>query len=381
VRTTLAVLGVAVAAAMLLDMVMLSGGMRESFRRLLVSRGFQLRLAPRGTLPFDTEATIPDASAITNALRARPDVLLVSPVLGAAVHVLLPGRTVAGFALGLLPSQQGDYVRLSGADADRPDALVVNDDLLRATGARVGDTLVVATGYDAQLRTYSGERRLVIVGRVRFLYLSAGQPAAAMPLATLQAMGGAARTDRASAFMVRARAGADVPALSRWIARRFPRVTPISTQAALAEVDRRLSYFRQLSFILGAVSLLVGFLLVTTLMTVSVSERSGEIGVLRAIGVSRAHVVQQIVLEGVAITVTGAMLGLGLGLVTAHYLNGILSDFPGLPAAIDFFLFQPRDAWTALALLTACGIAAGVYPAWRAAGLPVAETLRREAVA
>ena len=75
------------------------------------------------------------------------------------------------------------------------------------------------------------------------------------------------------------------------------------------------------------------------------------------------------------------MLGLALGLVTARYLNTILSAFPGLPMAIDFFLFQPRAAWSALGLLIASGIGAGVYPAWRAASLPIAESLRREAIA
>ena len=102
---------------------------------------------------------------------------------------------------------------------------------------------------------------------------------------------------------------------------------------------------------------------------------------MRAIGVSRNHVVQQIVAEGVAISIIGALVGLGLGLATAKYLNGILSTFPGLPMAIDFFLFQPIAAWSALGLLTASGIAAGIYPAWRAASLPIAETLRREAIA
>lgn len=389
-RTILAVAGVAVAAAMLLDMVMLSGGMRESFRRLLVTRGFQLRLAPRGTLPFDTDATIAGAGALVAALQRRAEVQLVSPVLGATLHVLSAanGESTAGskpavpsFALGVVPSQQGDYTLLSGADVVRPDAMVVNAGFLAAAAVRVGDTITVATGYDAQLRTYAGAQRMVVAGTARFLYLPAAQPAAALPLATLQAMGGPASADRVSLVMVRVRPGADVAALSRWIAAAFPRVTPISTAQALAQVDERLSYFRQLALILGAVSLLVGFLLVTTLVTVSVNERVGEIGVLRAIGVSRAHVVQQIVLESSAITVSGALLGLVLGLATARYLNAILSDFPGIPAAIDFFLFQPRDAWAALALLAGTGIAAGVYPAWRAAGLPIAATLRREAVA
>src|SRR3954466_2435463 len=87
-RTMLAVLGVAIAAAMLLDMVMLASGMRESFRSLLLSRGFEMRLSPRGTLPFDTEASIAGASIISDSLRTRPEIDLVSPVLGANVHVL-----------------------------------------------------------------------------------------------------------------------------------------------------------------------------------------------------------------------------------------------------------------------------------------------------
>src|SRR5436305_5832154 len=81
-RTLLAVLGVAVSAAMLLDMVMLSSGMRASFRDLLLSRGFQLRISPRGTLPFDTDATITDASQVVRRLAAIRGVSTVSPVLG-----------------------------------------------------------------------------------------------------------------------------------------------------------------------------------------------------------------------------------------------------------------------------------------------------------
>ena len=379
-RTVLAVLGVAVAAAMLLDMVMLATGMRESFRELLLSRGFEIRLAPKGTLPFDTDATIPEVGAITATLRANPDIREISPVLGASIHILAGNRDVSGSALGIDPSVQGDYELLSGRDVTTPDAIVANDQLLSQLGARVGDTLSVAAGYDPQTRTYSGQRKLVVTGRARFIYGAADQSSSAMRRETLEAMGGQAR-DRASLFMVRVRKGANAEQVRDWIDKQLPNVTAISIATAIAQVDERLSYFRQLALILGAVSLFVGFLLVTTLVTVSVNERAGEIAVMRAIGVSRSHVVEQIVLEGVAISFAGAVLGLALGLITARYLNTILSAFPGLPMAIDFFLFQPKAAWSALGLLIASGIGAGIYPAWRAASLPIAESLRREAIA
>ena len=377
----LAVLGVAVAAAMLLDMVMLSTGMRESFRELLLSQGFDIRLAPKGTLPFDTDATIPGVSAITSVLRTNPDIREISPVLGGSIHIPAGALDVSAAVLGIDPSVQGDYEFLSGRDVTTPDAIVANDYLVKKLSARFGDTLVVAEGYDPQTRTYAGQRKLVLTGKVRFIYGAAEQPAAAVRRETLEALGGGARRDRASLFMVRVRKGASPDSVRNWIATEIPSVSAISVATAIAQVDQRLSYFRQLAFILGAVSLFVGFLLVTTLVTVSVNERSGEIAVMRAIGVSRAHVVQQIVAEGLATTFIGAVLGLGLGLLTARYLNSILSAFPGLPMAIDFFLFQPRAAWLALGLLIVSGIAAGIYPAWRAASLPIAESLRREAIA
>jgi len=381
VRTALAVLGVAVAAAMLLCMVMLSAGLRESFRELLLARGFQLRLSPRGTLPFDTEATISDASTIVQTLAAQPDVVTVSAVLGAQLHVEQGGEGVTTFALGVNPAAQGDYELLEGRDAKAPDALVANDAFLAAAGARVGDTLTFAAGYDPQLRSFSGERTMVVSGRARFLYLASGQSAVALELRVLQDMTGRAGSDEVSLFMVRLRDGADVEAVRAWIQEHVPRVDAISTAEAMQRVDERLSYFRQLGFILGAVSLIVGFLLVTTLMTVSVNERLGEIAVMRAMGVSRLHVIHQILLEGLAMSLAGGIAGLGLGLVTARYLNSILSAFPGLPEAIDFFLFQPRSAWTALGLLVLVGVAAGIYPSWRAATLPIAGALHEEAVA
>ena len=377
-RTALAILGVAVSAAMLLDMVMLATGMRESFRGLLLSQGFQLRLSPRGTLPFDTEATIRGADTLVAELRARPAVTRVSPVLGGQLH--FPSRSITATALGVEPAVQGDYELVAGRSPSAPDEIVGNDALLLALARAVGDTVHAAAGYDPQLRTLSGERTLHIVGRVRFIYLALDQRAAALPIETLRAMNGPEWAGRASLVMVRLRPDADVERERAAIGASFPRVTVISTAEALHQMDERLSYFRQLAVILGAVSLVVGFLLVTTLVTVSVNERLGEISVMRAIGVRRWRVVAQIVLEATAIMLVAAPLGLALGLVTARWLNSILARFPGLPERIDFFLFQPSAAWSSLGLLALCGILAGVYPSWRGASQPIATTLRQEAV-
>jgi putative ABC transport system permease protein len=387
-RTLLAVLGVAVSAALLLDMVMLATGMGESFRELLLTSGFQLRVTPKGTLPFDTEATIDRASEIVAALEADPRVERVSAIAGSPLHVLAT-RTRRGangaplltaFALGTDPRVQGDYALLRGEDIVASDRLVASESFMREAGVRVGDTLDVAAAFDPQLRTYGGRRRVVVSGVARFYYGSAGATLVALPLRQLQAMRGDDGEDRVSAFMARVRDGADPEAVRGDVERRIPRVSVVTTTAAMEQVERRLSYFRQLALILGAISLVIGFLLVATLVTVSVNERVGEIAVLRAIGVSRRHVVEQIVAEGLVLSVAGALLGLALGIVTARYLNRILADFPGLPAAFEFFVFRAGAAWRSLGLLVLSGVVAGVYPAWRAGSLPISTTLREEAV-
>ena len=379
-RTVLAILGVAVSAAMLLDMVMLSSGMRESFRSLLLSQGFELRLSPKGTLPFDTEATIRDGDSVVALLRARPEVRAVSPVLGGQLHIPSARGTVSSSALGLIPAVAGDYELVEGRQPTAPNEVVANDALLRSVGRTVGDTIRAGAGYDAQLRALSGERTFQIVGRARFIYMASEQKGVALPIATLRAMQGRDSEKPVTLAMVRLAPGQDPEAARALFQRLLPRVNVISTAEALKQVDERLSYFRQLAVILGAVSLVVGFLLVTTLVTVSVNERIGEIAVMRAIGVRRWRVVAQIMLEATAMMLAASPLGLALGLITARYLNSILARFPGVPERIDFFLFQPSAAWTALGMLAVSGVLAAAYPSWRSASLPIATTLRQEAV-
>ncbi len=380
VRTALAVLGVAVSAAMLLDMVMLATGMQDSFRSLLTRQGFELRLTPKGTLPFDTEARIARAASAESLVRAMPGVRAVSPVLGATLHVVRGERAEAVFALGVRPAVQGDYAVEQGNDVTAPDDVVASAAFLARVGASVGDTLEVAAGYDAQLRSWTARRRVRVAGRAKFLYLASDQGAMALPLATLQALVAPGGADDVSLFMVRTDDGVDAEALRVAIERSVPRVTAIATADAVRSVEERLSYFRQLALILGTVSLVVGFLLVSTLVTVSVQERVGELAVMRALGVSRPHIAQQVMLEGLGLSVTGALLGLVLGVGTARYLNGILRAFPGLPAAIDFFVFDGAAALRAFTLLVGTAVIAAAVPAWRAASLPIATTLRTEAV-
>lgn len=393
-RTLLAVFGLAIAAALLLDMVMLATGMRASFRSLLTSQGYQLRVTPKGTLPFDTEASVGGAAALVASVRAHPDVERVSPSLGTTVQAQRGPAAVSAFALGTNPDVQGEYTMLAGreptlATDSTMHEVIANATFLARLGATLGDTIDLSTERSAQLRQSGRLGRVVVVGEARFLYVPPGLPAISTPLGALQQFLGSGGRDRMSLAMASVRvAGLDAAAqreriemVRQWIESEHSRVTAISTETAIVQVEERLAYFRQLAFILGALSLVIGVLLVTTLVSLSVNERLGELAVLRAIGVPRAGVLQQIMLEGLMLGLAGITIGLGLGLVTARWLNTILRDFPGLPADLDFFVWSGEAAWKSLAMLLVAATLAGAIPAWRASRVRVAQALREEAVA
>lgn len=121
---------------------------------------------------------------------------------------------------------------------------------------------------------------------------------------------------------------------------------------------------------IGAVSLLVGAVGILTMMWISVGERTGEIGLMRALGARAAEVRRVFLIEAVGLAATGGVLGLLLGAGIAAGLRVVL---PGLPV-------HTRPEYVVLALLvsTATGLASGVAPAGRAARLDPVQALRAE---
>jgi putative ABC transport system permease protein len=245
--------------------------------------------------------------------------------------------------------------------------------------ASPGDTVTLLGRLDPQVVTPSVTRRLAVRGIVHWIYDYRGQASVGTVLSTMQALANQHSTDRASLVMLKVREDSAVPAVAARLARELPAVEVNSVVDLVKRFRQRLVYFHQLSFILGSMSLIVTVLLVGTLLTITVNERLGEIATLRAIGISRSTVIRQILFEGAALTVLGGVLGIGLGVVTARYLDSILTSFPGLPAAFSFFVPRRDSLLTAALVLFLSGCLAGLYPAWLASRAPIAATLRAEA--
>jgi len=138
-------------------------------------------------------------------------------------------------------------------------------------------------------------------------------------------------------------------------------------------VKEPLQIFNYLIYTVALIALIVGGLSIINTMTMSVSERTREIGIRKAIGATRGAVMRQFIAEAALIGLLGGLLGLALGAASVFGANG--SDLYGTS---ELFLLTPRLALGSVAFSLVLGVLAGLYPAWHASRLSPVEALRYE---
>ncbi len=119
----------------------------------------------------------------------------------------------------------------------------------------------------------------------------------------------------------------------------------------------------------AAVSLIVGGIVVMNIMLVSVTERTKEIGIRKAVGAKKSDILQQFLIEAVTVTAIGGAVGVLTGFGLAYLLSFIM----GFP-----LLLSINSAIMGVTVSSVVGIISGLWPAWRAARLDPIEALRAE---
>jgi len=119
----------------------------------------------------------------------------------------------------------------------------------------------------------------------------------------------------------------------------------------------------------AAISLIVGGIVVMNIMLVSVTERTKEIGIRKALGARRKDILTQFLIEAMAVTMIGGAIGVGTGYGLAYVISALI----GFPLLINIL-----SAVMGVGMSSIVGIVSGLWPAWRAAKLDPIEALRSE---
>jgi putative ABC transport system permease protein len=146
--------------------------------------------------------------------------------------------------------------------------------------------------------------------------------------------------------------------------------TIVTQEEMMATLSNILDVLTMAVGALGGISLLVGGVGIVTIMTIAVAERTGEIGLMVALGAPRRTILALFLGEAVALSALGGMLGLALGFGLAQAIHLLLPALP-VHTPLSFVLLAEGIA-------IAIGLAAGVLPARRAARLDPVEALRAE---
>jgi putative ABC transport system permease protein len=143
-----------------------------------------------------------------------------------------------------------------------------------------------------------------------------------------------------------------------------------SQTEVLEEINRSIGMFKALLGGVAAVSLLVGGIGIMNIMLVTVTERTREIGIRKALGARRRDIMTQFLIESVVVACIGGALGIALGWGIAAVFDKFVEQFETL--------VTPASVILAVSCSTAIGLIFGIYPARRASKLDPIEALRYE---
>jgi putative ABC transport system permease protein len=387
-RSFLTMLGIVIGVAAVIAMVALGRGAQRAVSDRIASLGTTLltvvpgQIFGRGVAAEADRArlTMDDAEAIEARARTAA---AVQPEMSRQLQVQYLNRNTSTQVVGTT----ANYLEVRRYELERGRMFTPAEDRARARVAVVGPAVVQNLGLDASAAIVNQEIRVrgiqfTVVGVLK----SKGQASpfanpdeqVLIPIQTarFRVMG----ADRLRSISVLATSEADIPVTMAEIQkalRREHRLRPeqpddftIRNQAdflnTLGETTQVFSY---LLAGIAAVSLLVGGIGIMNIMLVSVTERTREIGVRKALGASRRNILLQFLIEAVVLCLMGGLAGVLLGGGGAVLLSRTLSWNTDISAASVVMAF---------AFSAAVGLVFGVWPARRAARMDPIVALRYE---
>ena len=384
-RSALTTLGIVIGVSAVIVLVALGNGIQSGFSETFGALANQITVTPN---PSTTDGSAPrdltdaDAEALADPV-AAPDVSAVTPTVGGPALLQLPG---GGQYRASVTGTTADYLTVTDRDLVVGRSFDAAEERSRAK--------VVVLGPNPVAELFAGDAGAALgqevrIGRTSFRVIGVAAPdgqsddVALMPLGAARAylFGG---DDALTTVLVEVRSSEAVPAALDQITSILDARHDIDDpegrdysatafQSLLDQANQFLGFITIFTSAVAGISLVVGGIGVANIMLVSVTERTREIGIRKAIGARRRAILQQFLLESTLLAGLGGLMGIAIGVaisVTAAIaLPAAVPDFPPPVVSLPSVLL-------AFGISLLIGLVAGGYPANRAARLRPIEALR-----
>jgi putative ABC transport system permease protein len=363
-RTALTAAGVSIGVGLIVALLSITNGVANTANQLIHLGRADFGLFQSGTTDL-TKSLLPQS--LEPRVAREPG---VQQVAGIELYVTAVEKETSFLILGMQPGQfPWQRLVLARGKLPGPREVVVGDGAIASLHTKLGATV--------RIKGFSGApnfRSITRSYRIAGVYHT-GDPSedsgAVMQLPALQKLSN--HVGEVTTLAITVTPGRPSSAVAKEIANAIPGILPVAEPGQAVKVDTQSRLLISAGWIFSLLALIVGGIGVMNTMAMSVSERTREIGILRAVGWSAYRIAALIVSEAIGICLLALGIGLGVGVLAARLFTsyGLISTFvtPDFTAGVF--------AW-GLAFSLGVGLFGAIYPVLRAVRLAPVEALRRE---
>ncbi len=267
-----------------------------------------------------------------------------------------------------LESFQVTYAEGRGVTNEDRGKVAVGSDLVKKLGAEVGKTITLRGGQYEVVGIL--DKTLTAPDNSVTMSLSDAQKIYFSELPEL--VQAEAKPDEVvNGFTVYPEEGVDPDELAEKINAQISDINASGPKAFQEQIASATGIFNSILFGVALISLLVGGLSVINTMTMSISERTREIGIKKAVGARTHNIMSEYLTEAGLIGLFGGLIGWGLGALTVMLINSAMEDSGNV-----IFLLSTRISVFAIGFALVLGVIAGIYPAYHAVRINIVKALR-----
>jgi len=360
-RTVLTLLGVAVGISTIVALVSVAYGAKEQAVSFL-SEATDFMITPKAA--GEMAAEIPER--MVKQIKLYAEVEAAGPVLSQMVFI----NGEFGWALGVTP----DTYEIITIPLKEGEVFEEGEKRKVIVGSNLADQLDLKVGDSVRISPSSDEPgKVFVVAGILQPTGSVVDMGCYMDLEQLQEI--VHKRGKISMIMVKLRDPRLGESFKEKVEKRYQDLDVVEPEQISENVGKVLDMLNSVLLSIGSISLLIGGLGIMNTTMVSVLERIREIGIMKAIGAKRSHVLAIFLTEAMITSFIGGILGAIGGVLLAKLASEIIPKMIGFPTPYKVF---PALIFGPIALSVVLGIIAGFYPSWRGANVRPIEAIRYE---